>query len=222
MKYVVFSYDDGTVHDKRLIELMNAYHIKGTFNLNSGLAHYLWKLNDLDIERPDLNEVKSIYDGHEVAAHSVTHPHLDWESEERLHKEVFEDKKNLENIFNRTIEGFATPFGTYNEKVIEEIKKAGFKYCRLPEFTPSFVHEEDLFHLKVNALTFEDNLLQILERFVRDKNDDTICIIAGHSYEYYVDDSWDELEKVFNYINSFPSLKSVTLSEALKLTNRIK
>ena len=36
-KAVTLSYDDGVVYDKKLIEIMNANGLRGTFNLNSGL-----------------------------------------------------------------------------------------------------------------------------------------------------------------------------------------
>ena len=36
-KAVTFSYDDGVTQDRRLVEMMNTYGVKGTFNLNSGM-----------------------------------------------------------------------------------------------------------------------------------------------------------------------------------------
>ena len=36
-KAVTFSYDDGISQDIRLIEILNRYGLKATFNLNSGL-----------------------------------------------------------------------------------------------------------------------------------------------------------------------------------------
>ena len=33
-KALTFSYDDGTIHDRRLAALLNEYGMKGTFNLN--------------------------------------------------------------------------------------------------------------------------------------------------------------------------------------------
>ena len=38
-KAVTFSYDDGTEHDIRLVEIFNRYGMKCTFNLNSGLMN---------------------------------------------------------------------------------------------------------------------------------------------------------------------------------------
>ena len=39
-KAVTFSYDDGVTQDRRLVEMMNTYGVKGTFNLNSGMQSY--------------------------------------------------------------------------------------------------------------------------------------------------------------------------------------
>lgn len=36
-KWMTFSFDDGTVQDRRLVALLDQYGLKGTFNLNSGL-----------------------------------------------------------------------------------------------------------------------------------------------------------------------------------------
>ena len=36
-KAITFSYDDGVTQDVRLIELLNKYGLKSTFNLNSEL-----------------------------------------------------------------------------------------------------------------------------------------------------------------------------------------
>ena len=37
LKALTLSYDDGAIFDKKLIEIMSKYALKGTFNLNSGL-----------------------------------------------------------------------------------------------------------------------------------------------------------------------------------------
>lgn len=37
MKAVTFSYDDGVTQDIRLVEILNRYGLKATFNLNSEL-----------------------------------------------------------------------------------------------------------------------------------------------------------------------------------------
>ena len=41
-KYFLLSFDDGTVYDRRFLQLLNHYGVKGTFNLNSGLEDFVW------------------------------------------------------------------------------------------------------------------------------------------------------------------------------------
>ena len=79
-KAITFSYDDGVTQDVRLIGLLNKYDLKCTFNLNSErlaqrglltrkghrIAHYKVYPED----------VKGLYEGHEVAVHTLTHPFL--------------------------------------------------------------------------------------------------------------------------------------------------
>lgn len=66
---LTLSYDDGNIHDRRLVEIMNRYGIRGTFHLNSGFfgrPHILTK-----------DEVVTLFAGHEVSAHGATHPWLE-------------------------------------------------------------------------------------------------------------------------------------------------
>ena len=65
------TYDDGVVQDIRLIELLNRYGLKCTFNLNSAL---LGKPGLLIRENQRIchykvhpEDVKYIYEGHEIA-----------------------------------------------------------------------------------------------------------------------------------------------------------
>ena len=79
-KAVTFSFDDGITQDKRLIEIFNKYGLKSTFNLNSAVLGIKTKLNSYGKEvthyKIDACEIKDVYYGHEIAAHSLTHPSL--------------------------------------------------------------------------------------------------------------------------------------------------
>ena len=60
---VTFSYDDGQIFDRRLVDIFNKYNLKATFHLNSGT---------LDTEGIiKTQELKSLYQGHEIACHGV-------------------------------------------------------------------------------------------------------------------------------------------------------
>ena len=78
MKAVTFSYDDGVTQDQRLIRILDKYGLKCTFNLNSGLLGSPGSLIREDVTvahvKPRACEVRGIYEGHEIAVHTLTHP----------------------------------------------------------------------------------------------------------------------------------------------------
>ena len=122
-KALTLSYDDGVEQDIRLIEIMNAHGLKGTFNLNSGgyaaegttypAGHIHRRMSE--------SQVTKLYSGsgHEVAVHGLTHPFLEQLSENMVMWEVLKDRENLENQFQTIVRGMAYPFGTYNDLVVE-------------------------------------------------------------------------------------------------------
>ena len=73
------TYDDGVEQDVPFIEMMNRYGLKGTFNLNSRLMaeKFTWvHPNGMNVTRMSREEIGNLYDGHEIASHTLTHPPL--------------------------------------------------------------------------------------------------------------------------------------------------
>ena len=60
MKAVTFSYDDGVTQDIRLLEILNKYGLKSTFNINSGLLGKPGKLTRLGKEIQHSDDSKLI------------------------------------------------------------------------------------------------------------------------------------------------------------------
>ena len=86
---LTFSYDDGRAQDYRLVEIFNKYGMKGTFNLNSGFMQD----NGVHVMKKD---VASLYENHEVAVHSHTHPTLPELPSTIILEEIIKDKQLLE------------------------------------------------------------------------------------------------------------------------------
>lgn len=78
-KAITLSFDDGQIHDRRLVEKFNEYGLKGTFHLNSGT---LGKEGFLTRE-----EIRPLFTGHEVSAHTVSHPFLEQSPVEQMVQE---------------------------------------------------------------------------------------------------------------------------------------
>ena len=108
-KALTMSYDDGQRHDIRLIDIFNRYGIRGTFHLNSGLMGSEKKV------QPD--EVKSLYLGHEVACHTVTHPTIARCPLPEVVTEVMEDRKALEAMTGYPVRGMSYPNGSVSKDI---------------------------------------------------------------------------------------------------------
>ena len=80
-KVLTMSYDDGVEQDIRLIDIMTAHGLKGTFNINSGLyakEGTVYAPGTIHRRMPK-SVIDSLYipKGMEVAVHGYTHPFLE-------------------------------------------------------------------------------------------------------------------------------------------------
>ena len=216
MKYFVFSIDDGTIYDETTIEIFNRYGIKGTFNLNSGLQDFVWYLGDLPIRRLPLYECRSLYDGHEVASHTLTHPYLDQCPDDVVVREVSEDINNLEAIFEHEVKSFATPFETCGDREVWLISNyTKVTNIRLSEIDESFKKPSDPYHIKVTALDI-NRALELIQDFINDDNAE-LFVYAGHSYDFYVENTFNLLEELVKIlVNNKDSIKVTTMQEMVK------
>lgn len=219
-KYIVISYDDGTVHDKRMIEILNKYNVRATFNLNSGLDDYVWYYQDkIKIERLTLKDNVELYKNHEVASHTLTHPYLTDLSKEELIFQINQDIENLSKTFNRKISSFAVPFTSYTEREIDIIKEhCNVTNARVSQFKKidDFSLPIDPYHIGINALGNLDDVFERLDAF--DKyNGTSLFVIAGHSYDFHVENKWNHLEKLLNHILKMKNVEIVTMEEAVKI-----
>lgn len=224
-KAITFSYDDGVVQDIRLIELLNKYGLKCTFNLNSELlskkgmliregkriAHY--KIHTED--------VKHIYEGHEVAVHTLTHPNLTQCDDKEIIRQVEADRLNLSELVEYEVVGMAYPCGGVNndDRVAGIIKKnTGVKYCRTITSNNSFDLQENLYRFNPTAyhLDFE-KMMQLGREFVEFKpKEPKVFYIWGHSYEMdYGADYWVKLEEFFKLISNKEDIFYGTNKEVL-------
>lgn len=212
-KAVTFSYDDGVTQDIRLIELLNKYGLKCTFNINSEL---LGKKGILTRDGQRIShykihpeDVKYIYDGHVVAVHTLTHPNLTTLEEAEIIRQVEQDRLNLSDLAEYEVIGMAYPCGGVNndDRVANIIRKhTGVAYCRTITNTDSFDPQENLYRFNPNVyhiLQF-DRLMEMGQRFVElNPSTPQIFYIWGHAYEMdFKPDYWIKLEEFFKLISN--------------------
>ncbi len=200
-KAITFSFDDGVKQDQRLIEILNKYGLKGTFNLNSQ------RLGLSNIVSPC--EVKSVYAGHEVAAHTLTHPRLpDITDDNEVIRQVEQDRQNLSELVGYDVCGFAYPGGGENNdtRVADLIRQhTGIKYARVWQTNNQFALQDNLFRFQgtVDVYNEENKLFDLAEKFLLLQADTpSIFYLWGHAYELdYNPKSWDIFEDVCRLIS---------------------
>lgn len=203
-KAVTFSFDDGVTQDVRLIEILNKYGLKGTFNINSGLLGLPGQLNRswgiVNHTKVKASEVKNIYAGHEVAVHSLTHPTLVGLDEETIIRQVDEDRKALEQLVGYPVVGMAYPNGPNDDFVAGVIaNNTPIRYSRTTESTHSFkVQKENLLRYNPTVYYIEDCLEELVDKFLASESDeDQLLYIWGHAYEMDARlISWEKFEEI--------------------------
>ena len=211
MKYFLLSFDDGTVHDQRFVELLNKYNIPCTFNLNSGLENFVWEYEGHPVVRQTLADTVEQYRGHEIASHSLTHPRLDQLPPPRLRREVEEDCAALKSIFGVKDIGFGVPFTVCGEREIRIIKKF-VRYIRLSEYASSFALPADPYHIPIHALYNDPDVREKIAAFAGNDLPDSLFVLAGHSYELEFLDHWTYMDELLQFIKSF-GFETVTTME---------
>lgn len=203
-KALTFSYDDGVLQDIRLIELFNKYGMKATFNLNSEKlgkpGALIREEKHVDHTKVKAADVRHIYEGHEVAVHTLTHPHLEnIESDEDVIREIEEDRLRLSELCGYEVVGMAYPFGTYDERVVRLMREhTGVRYARTVRSTHDFfAPQSDLltFHPTVYHHAEWDTMLALGEKFLSLSPDEpALFYVWGHAYEFDIHDDWARFE----------------------------
>jgi peptidoglycan/xylan/chitin deacetylase (PgdA/CDA1 family) len=204
-KALTFSFDDGVTQDIRLIEILNKYGLKCTFNLNSeflGLDGTLFR-NGRTVRHDKIKPeaVKEIYKGHEVAVHTLTHPLLPELSDDEIIRQVETDRLNLTKLCGYEVVSMAYPCGgeNNNDRVAEIIKSnTGVKLARTITSTYNFAKQENLYRFNPSVYYIDSRLEEIVDNFLSlDSSEPALLYIWGHSYEMDAEFiSWEKFEEI--------------------------
>lgn len=242
-KYFTVSFDDGLEQDKKTLEMMRKYGIKGTFNLNSGLLgqkadiKYMgkygmasaekgmrkrgfWKFADSD--RIPADEIRQVYEGMELATHSVHHVDLSKLSAGELQEELLQDREALQQYTDLPVVGHAFPFGKTSASVEQALKDNGFLYARSvmsEKAKRGFAFPENPMNFKPTIWHIEDGLEKLVDQFIvaEPTDGDMLFYLWGHGYEFdfaSLKGLRNTYERIFDKIASHDEIVKCTNAEA--------
>lgn len=186
-KCLTMSYDDGRKEDLRLVPLFNSHGIKGTFHLNSGRQD--------DDRRLPVSVYPELYKGHEVSAHTYSHPTIGRCPISQVIQQILEDRRELERLMGYPIRGMSYPNGSYSKEIVDILPALGIRYSRTIGYTEGFDIPE-------NFLTWDSTchhnhkLIPLAERFLSLDQPQylNLMYVWGHSYEFTRDNNWELME----------------------------
>lgn len=187
-KALTFSYDDGQIYDRQLIEIWNRFGMKGTVHLNS---------NNINNEGfVTAQELASLYEGHEIACHGAEHKNLPILSKQQMVIEIGRDRCALEKLTGTMIQGFSYAFGNYSEDIKKNTSLLGIKYARTVNSTGGFFPPVDFMewhptcHHNDSLLVQGDDFLE-----VPDYIELPLMYVWGHSFEFERQNNWKLMEE---------------------------
>lgn len=206
MYRVAQCWDDGVVNDIIVAEICRKYQAKATFNINPGLRDRTkrkcgWSFQGFDVYGLALNEMPSVYEGFQVASHTMTHPHPSQISPEQFRREAVDARKWIEDLRQCEARGFAWPFGEYNQTCIGILREEGFVYGRTCANTDRVLPCGEPLVAATSMHWLNPDFALRLEK----ARESGVFYFWGHSYEMKDDPRlWARYEEMVRAVSSDP------------------
>ena len=154
---VTTSWDDGHPSDLRVAELLAKYRVAGTFYIPTRNSE----------NRPVLNraEIAEVGTHFELGGHTRDHVSLTAVPSHVAREQIVANKAYLEDIWGRSVDGFAYVRGHHDEHVRRHVQEAGFSYARTTRnliCTPG----SDRYQVPTTAQFYPHSATTVLKNFV--------------------------------------------------------
>jgi len=165
---ITTSWDDGTPLDLKLAKLLKKYEIPATFYVSTK-----------NIERASMSpiQIREIAKDFDIGGHTVHHFDLTKVPLEMAWKEISVCKKELERIIDREVVSFCYPMGAYNYKVVEMVKKAGFKGARTINLLETKI--KNPFEIGTTIHVYDHSMRKYAKELIRVRNPKLSCFLAN-------------------------------------------
>ncbi len=244
-KYFAWSFDDGLEQDKRIVEVLRKHGLGATFHLNSGLfgdKTYEGRIGNLGMtETPAAlfdpskwhllpyvphfripeDEVRDVYKGFEIAAHTCTHVNLSRCSEGERRAQIADDVAVLSELFGQKVEGFAYPYGAGARKSADALRAAGVRYARTAHTEEGFRFPSDSLQTPISCWHISKKTFRRLNQFfeVEPADDDLFFLMFAHGYEFDFgtkESNWDKFERICAAVAARDDIVCCSMGEAFR------
>ncbi len=231
-KYFTICFDDGITQDLKIMEIFRKYGFSScTFFINTGLCGANWYWVGGMFDRPDVTHIRftrkelesGVYDGFDVAVHTLTHPSLKSYDSRRwvIRDEVENDAENIYRITGVFPVGMAWPCS--DNDVTETTKKivyedTSIRFARGITATHSFALPEEFLMWEPTCSIVDDDLMAYAQSFIETEcTEDMLFFVWGHGYELDVHDAYGRLEELIKMMTEADDIVCVTTTEFYQL-----
>ena len=226
-KAVTLSYDDGADADKKLVEILDRYGLKCTFNINhlgigKGNDHTMTPEELFALYRPG---------GHEIAVHGAEHFSLTEVDMAMATRDILTNREYLEKMTGGIVRGMAYANGAESEAVQAMLKNCGIVYSRSVFCSHNFKLPENWLSWWGTCHHGDKDLMELVDKFLNGPmpgymwaRHPRLFYMWGHSFEYANNNDWHILEnfgkafegredvwhatngQIYDYVQAFNSL----------------
>ena len=172
----------------------------------------------------EADELASVYAGHEIASHTVNHPHLTRLESDEVRLEVTRDTEVLEGVSGAPVESLAYPFGDVDDRVVSALETTPITNARTVESTGGFDLPDDL--MRWGPTAHHSQALGLVDEFLtQDSTRPALFFIWGHSWEFdggTPDNSWGLAEEMCRKLGGRSDVWYVGAGEFARYVGAVK
>jgi len=238
---VTTSWDDGSVTDLKLAELLKKYSVPATFYVS--ITNRIHKC----LSPSQMRKIARDFD---VGGHTFSHVKLARIPLVQAEEEITRCRKELETIVGREVKAFCYPWGSYNRQIIELVKKAGFAGARTTRCFRTRIN--DPYQMGTTLHTHDHSPLLYVRELIRGNSWDLLSFLVrrrllggdwrqiaigtleylaptggvwhlwGHSWDIERRNDWERLEDVFREIQDAAATRSIVLMDNTQLMLKLQ
>ena len=204
---IVASWDNGTVADLKMSELMAKYDIETKFYWPSmiGEAKNLAMTSNWLSEK----QCKEIASKFEIGSKSVTNQPMNKRTIQAISMEIHSSKKYWQDVTDQEIKSFAYPKNSFNNLIKSLVKGAGYTSART-NIIGNLSTQEDMHAIQctvqigIDRIEYKEKSWELFAQEMLEKCDqDSVFHIFGSSWDVESYNDWDALENLIKSIRNY-------------------